>query len=317
MKTILEVENLKVYFRTVDGDCKSVDGVSFKVYEKEILGIAGESGCGKSTLVEAILRLIKPPGYIKSGKVFFGDSDILRLKEGELRKIRWKELSYIPQGCMNALNPVLRVEEQIVDGIRAHTSVPRGQAKKMALSALSAVGMPSEVAEMYPHELSGGMRQRVAIAMSTSLKPNLVLADEPVTALDVIMMRLNLQTLAELRKKFGMAIILVAHDMACHAEICDRICIMYAGKLVEIDAVDRLFTESLHPYTRGLLEAVPSLEKRSAKSIPGLAPSPMNWPQGCRFHPRCSFQKEICKKKEPILQKVGSERYVACHLYGD
>lgn len=316
MQAILEVEDLRVYFTTIEGDCKSVDGVSFRVYNKEILGIAGESGCGKSTLIEGILRLVKSPGYIKSGKVLFADSDLLRLKERNLRKIRWKELSYIPQGCMNALNPVLRIEEQIVDGIVTHTDLSGEKAREMASSALNAVGMPSEVAGMYPHELSGGMRQRVAIAMSTCLRPSLVLADEPVTALDVIMQRLNLQTIAELKQRFGMTVVLVAHDMACHAEICDRICIMYAGRLMEIGIVDQLFQKPLHPYTKGLLEAVPSLERRRVKSIAGLAPSPLNWPRGCRFHPRCPFQKEICKKKEPVLQEVDSEYYVACHLYG-
>ncbi|MGQ9631807.1 MAG: ABC transporter ATP-binding protein [bacterium] len=317
MQPILEVEDLRVYFRTIHGDARSVDGISFKLYEKEILGIAGESGCGKSTAVEAILRLIKPPGYIKSGRVLFKGVDLLSLKERELRKIRWKELSYIPQGSMNALNPVLKIREQIVDGLRTHTDLTRQQAGEMVRSALGAVGMPSEVADMYPHELSGGMRQRVCIGMSTSLKPSVVLADEPITALDVIMQRLNLQTIAELRDKFGITILLVAHDMACHAEICDRICVMYAGKMVEVGPVDKVFADPLHPYTRGLLEAVPSLEGRSTKSIPGLAPSPLNWPEGCRFHPRCSHRMDICSKKEPVLREVESGRHVACHLYYD
>lgn len=310
---ILEVEDLRVYFDTIYGDAKSVDGVSFKVYEEEILGIAGESGCGKSTLVEAILRLIKPPGYINSGKVLFKGVDLLGLKEKELRKIRWKELSYIPQGSMNALNPVLKIEEQIVDGIRTHSAASREQAKKMAAAALNAVGMPVEVAEMYPHELSGGMRQRASIGMSTSLKPTMILADEPITALDVIMQRLNLQTIADLRKNFGITILMVAHDMACHAEIVDRICVMYAGKLIEIGPVDDIFKEPLHPYTQALLEAVPSLEDRHAKSIPGLAPSPLNQPSGCRFHPRCPYRMDICSEEVPVLQQVKSGRHVACH----
>jgi len=315
MQPILEVEDLRVYFKTIDGDAKSVDGVSFKVYEKEILGIAGESGCGKSTVVEAILRLIKPPGYIKSGRILFKGLDLLSLKEGELRKIRWKDISYVPQGSMNALNPVLKIEEQITDGIRTHTDVTREQARVMASSALSAVGMPREVAAMYPHELSGGMRQRVSIGMSTTLKPSLILADEPTTALDVVMQRLNLQTIAELRDRFGMTIVLVAHDLACHAEICDRICVMYAGEIVEIGPVDGIFREPLHPYTQGLLQAVPSLEDRNIKSIPGLAPSPMSWPSGCRFHPRCPHRMDVCSERDPALREVRPGRYVACHLY--
>lgn len=317
MQPILEVEDLRVYFRTIFGDARCVDGVSFTVYEKEILGIAGESGCGKSTVVEAVLRLIKPPGYIEGGRVLFKGMDLLNLKEKELQKIRWKELSYVPQGSMNALNPVLKIEEQLIDGIRTHTKATREQAKKMAASALSAVGMPPEVADTYPHELSGGMRQRVSIGMSTSLRPDLILADEPITALDVIMQRLNLQTIAHLRDEFGITIVLVAHDMACHAEICDRICVMYAGKLLEIGLVDQIFGDPLHPYTQGLLEAVPSLEDKTTKSIPGLAPSPLNWPSGCRFHPRCFRRMEICDKKEPDLREIRPGRYVACFLYED
>jgi peptide/nickel transport system ATP-binding protein len=315
MKPILEVRDLRVYFNTIFGDAKSVDGVSFDVYEKEILGIAGESGCGKSTFVEAALRLIKPPGYIESGKVLFKGVDLLTMKERELRRIRWKELSYIPQGSMNSLNPVLKIEEQIIDGITTHSDATQKEAREMAFAGLSAVGMPVEVAQMYSHELSGGMRQRVCIGMSTSLKPDLILADEPITGLDVIMQRLNLQTLAELRDKHGITIVLVAHDMACHAEICDRIWIMYAGKMVELGTTDQIFTDPLHPYTKGLLEAVPSLEDRNTKSIAGLAPTPLNWPSGCRFHPRCPRVMEICRREEPVLQEKESGRQVRCHLY--
>jgi peptide/nickel transport system ATP-binding protein len=316
MTPILEIRDLRVYFRTIYGDAKSVDGVSFDVYEREILGIAGESGCGKSTLVEAALRLIKPPGYIPSGRILFHGRDLLKMKAKELRRIRWKELAFIPQGSMNALNPVLRVEEQMTDGIRSHSDATAEEARKAATQALQAAGMPAEVGRMYAHELSGGMSQRVTISMSTSMRPSLVLADEPVTALDVIMQRLNLQTIAEMRDTHGITVLMVAHDMACHAEICDRICVMYGGRLSEIGRAKEMFADPLHPYTQGLLEAVPSLKRPVSKSIEGIAPSPLNWPTGCRFHPRCPRRTEVCVEEIPEMQEVRPGRFVACHLFG-
>lgn len=316
MNPILEVQDLRVYFRTIWGDAKSLDGASLKVYEGEVLGIAGESGCGKSTLVEGILKLVKPPGYIHSGKVIYKDINLLDLDEDEFRKLRWKEISYIPQGSMNSLNPVVKIEEQMVDGILSHAEMSYQEAKEIAIEALNSVGLPPDVAQMYPHELSGGMRQRVCIAMSITLKPKIVLADEPVTALDVVMQKLNLQTIGELKEKFGITVMMVAHDMAWHAEVADRICIMYAGKIVEIGSTIDIFTNPLHPYAKGLLDAIPSLERRFAKSIPGIAPSPLNWPSGCRFHPRCSKRMKVCEEIDPALVEIEKDRFVACHLYG-
>ena len=313
MDRILKVEDLRVYYKTVYGDYKVVDGVSFDVYSNEIFGIAGESGCGKSTLVEAILRLIKPPGYIKSGRVFFKGYDLLNMPNSELRRIRWKEISYVPQGAMNSLNPVLRIEDQMVDAILAKEEMPREEARKMVLKALNEVSLPAEVAKMYPHELSGGMKQRVIIAMATLLKPTLLVADEPVTALDVIVQRSIIELLRELKKRYNLSIIFVAHDLAAHAELVDRLMVMYAGKIMEIGSVYDVFLDPLHPYTRLLVAAVPSLKKKSVKGIPGLAPSPLNWPSGCRFHPRCPYAMPICSKEEPQLKKVGNGRYVACH----
>ncbi len=315
MTPILEVRDLRVYFKTIYGDAKSVDGVSFDVYEREIFGIAGESGCGKSTLVEAALRLIKPPGYVPTGEIRFRGRDLLSMKPRELQKLRWKEVAYIPQGSMNALNPVLKVSEQLTDGILAHSDASKKEARSAALAGLHSVGMPPEVAEMYPHELSGGMSQRVAISMSTSMKPSLILADEPITALDVIMQRLNLQTIADLRDEHGITIMMVAHDMACHAEICDRICVMYGGRMMEIAETTLLFSDPLHPYTHGLLKAVPSIKRRESESIEGIAPSPLNWPSGCRFHPRCPRRMEVCVDTVPPMREVRPGRFVACHLF--
>ena len=312
---ILEVRGLKVWFETVFGAAKSVDGVDFDVYEGEILGIAGESGCGKSTFVEAALRLVHPPGKVVAGTIRYRGRNVLNLSSRELRQIRWKELSYIPQGSMNALNPVLKIEEQMTDAIMSHSTTPLREARRMAADSLTAVGMPAEVAQMYPHELSGGMRQRVSIAMSTALRPDLLLADEPTTGLDVVMVRLNLQTLAALRDKFAITVVFVSHDLACHAEICDRVIVMYAGRVMEVSPVERLFAEPLHPYTRGLINAVPSLEQREATSIDGIAPTPLNWPAGCRFHPRCPDCTEICRTQEPDVVELEDGRQVRCHLY--
>lgn len=312
---LLKVEDLRVSFKTVDGDARSVDGVSFSAGEAEILGIAGESGCGKSTVVEGVLRLVQPPGYIESGKVYFRGRDVLEMSPDEFRRIRWKDLAYVPQGSMNALNPVLKIREQIRDAIVTHSDATAADADELSLDALEAVGMPREVGEMYPHELSGGMRQRVCIGMSTVLRPRLILADEPTTALDVVMARLNLQTIAGLRDQFGITIVMVAHDIAVHAEVCDRICVMYAGKIVEEGPVREIFASPLHPYSKGLLDAVPALDGRETTSIPGLAPSPLHWPAGCRFHPRCEKRLARCSEEEPELTELEPGRRVACFLY--
>jgi len=317
MKEILTVSNLKVYFKSIYGDYKVLDGVSFSVFKNEIFGIAGESGCGKSTLAEGILRLIRPPGYIKEGKIVFEGVDLLKLNEAELRKIRFKKLSYIPQGSMNSLNPVLKIKEQVMDAIIDHTDIPKKDAEELAIAVLQNAGLPPKVADMYPHELSGGMKQRVVISIATALKPSLVIADEPVTALDVVTQRAILESIAEMREKFRTSIILIAHDMSVHAEIVDRLAIMYAGKIVEIGSIYDIFEQPLHPYTRLLIDSIPSLGKKAIKGIPGLAPSPLNWPPGCRFHERCPFSTDICKKREPALCNMGNEHYVACHLYGE
>jgi peptide/nickel transport system ATP-binding protein len=317
MEPILEVDDLKVYYKSIWGDYKSVDGVSFECYKNEVFSIAGESGCGKSTLVEGILRLVKPPGYIPTGKVIFEGVNILAIPEEDVRKIRWAKLAYIPQGAMNSLNPVIKVEEQMVDAIIDHSDMSKDEARDLALSMLKEVGLPVEVAEMYPHQLSGGMKQRVIIATAIALKPSLVIADEPTTALDVVVQRGILQLLRMLKERYHMTVIMVSHDMAAHAQIADRIAIMYAGKVVEVGSIYQIFEDPLHPYTKGLISAIPAIKKKYIKGIPGLAPSPLNWPSGCRFHPRCQYAKNTCIKEEPTLKEIEHERLVACHLYGD
>lgn len=314
MEPILKAEDLKVYYKSVYGDVKSVDGVSFSVDAKEIFGIAGESGCGKSTLVEGVLRVIVPPGYIKSGKILYRDKDLLSLEEEELRRLRWSELSYIPQGSMNSLNPVLRVDEQMIDAITSHADISKDEAREMSMTRLKEVGLPEEVARMYPHELSGGMKQRVIIGTAILLRPSLVVADEPVTALDVVVQKSILQSIVSLRDSYGITVIFVAHDLAAHAQIVDRLAIMYAGKIAEIGSVYDTFRDPLHPYTKLLVAAIPSIEKEEVEGIPGLAPSPLNWPPGCRFHPRCPYAMPICSEEEPAFREVGRGRYAACHL---
>lgn len=322
---LLNIEDFRVYYTSVRGEYKVVDGVSFPVYKGEIVGLAGESGCGKSTLVEGLLRLVKPPGYIKSGSAVsedltqgFGQSDLVGLTESEFRKLRWARLSYIPQGSMNSLNPVMKVEDQIKDGIIAHegkNSEEQLQARVGEL--LSAVGLPQEVKGMYPHELSGGMKQRAIIATAVALRPQLIVADEPTTALDVTVQRIIIQTLARIQRELGAAIILVTHDMPVHAQLADRLVIMYAGKVVEIGTVDDLFHDSFHPYSRGLVATIPSIteERKRIEGIPGTAPSPLMYPSGCRFHPRCKHAMEICRVEEPEMRQMAEGRSVACHLY--
>ncbi|MCW4021464.1 MAG: ABC transporter ATP-binding protein [Candidatus Bathyarchaeota archaeon] len=315
MEPMLTVEDLRVYYKSIYGDVKSVDGVSFSVNPQEVFGIAGESGCGKSTLVEGVLRVIVPPGYIKSGKILFKNTDLLSLNDEELRRLRWGDLSYIPQGSMNSLNPVLRVEEQMIDAITSHTDTPKEEAREMSIARLKEVGLPVEVARMYPHELSGGMKQRVIIGTAILLKPSLVVADEPVTALDVVVQRGVLQSIANLRDNYGITVIFVAHDLAAHAEIVDRLVIMYAGEIAEIGSVYDVFEDPLHPYSKLLVAAIPSIEKDVVEGIPGLAPSPLNWPTGCRFHPRCPHVMPICSEEDPPLEEMKQGRHVACHLF--
>ncbi|MEM1581715.1 MAG: ABC transporter ATP-binding protein [Candidatus Bathyarchaeia archaeon] len=315
VEKILKIIDLRVYYKSIWGDYKSVDGVSFHVEEGDFFSIAGESGCGKSTLVDGILKLVKPPGYIPTGEVIFEGKNLLALQEEELRKIRGVKIAYIPQGAMNSLNPVIKIEEQMIDVILDHDDIDKKSAAKIATSSLKEVGLPTEVANMYPHQLSGGMKQRVIIAMAISLKPRLIIADEPTTALDVVAQRGILQLLRRLKDEYGITVVFISHDMACHAQVSDKIAIMYAGKIVETDFTLNLFEKPAHPYTKGLLSAIPSIGKTYVRGIAGMAPSPLNWPQGCRFHPRCPNAMDICMKVEPDMEEISQGKWVACHLY--
>jgi len=315
---LLSVHDLKVYYRIGNVNTKAVDGVTFGVNKNEILGIVGESGCGKSTLARAMLKLIEPPGYIAGGKVIYENMDLLSLDDESVRKIRWKHLAYIPQSSMYALNPVMRVQDQIADAIVEHEGEESKRSKeaieKRVQELLQIVGLPRRVAKMYPHELSGGMRQRVCIAMAIALSPTLLIADEPTTALDVVVQKGVLQVLANVRKMFGTSIVLISHNIAVQAEMAERLAVMYAGKIVEIGDIYTLFENPFHPYTKGLMESVPSIEHKKISGIPGLPPDLRNPPPGCRFAPRCSLAMEKCKVEEPKLVEIKPGHFVACHL---
>jgi|HigsolmetaAR202D_1030399.scaffolds.fasta_scaffold00012_32 peptide/nickel transport system ATP-binding protein len=326
--TLIDVRDMRIYYATTAGEAKVVDGVDLRIYRDEIFGVAGESGCGKSTFVEGLLRLIKLPGYIKSGTAqFFPKNvegkepdepiDLLKISQQDMRKLRWKHIAYVPQGAMNALNPVMRIGDQIVDAIHAHVNMSRKDAIELMLKQLNMVGLPPYVANQYPHELSGGMKQRVTIASSISLSPDVLMADEPTTALDVNIQRIILQELKEIRERLGLTIVYVSHDMAVHAELADRMGIMYAGSVVEVGTTIDIFKRPLHPYTQGLIKSIPKIggPRERLVGIPGLAPSPLAWPSGCKFHPRCSKAMDICRQVAPRLGVVEEGRQVACHLY--
>lgn len=318
MSLLLKIEGLTVAYESDSKRLLAVNNVDLEIFQGEIFGLAGESACGKTTLANSILRLIKPPGRIISGRVIFDGVDLLSLGEEDLRRIRWEKIAYIPQASMNALNPVMRIYDQIVDAVRAHRKdFPEEEIRRRAEELFVSVGLAPEVLKMYPHELSGGMRQRVIIAMSLFLNPKLLIADEPTTALDVVVQRGILQLLKDINKKFGTTILLITHDMAVHAQIVDRLAIMYAGKIVEVGPVKDIFEKPLHPYTQLLIASIPRAgEKRRLAGIPGLPPDLRNPPPGCMFHPRCPLRIQgKCERVEPALRQVSNERKVACHLY--
>jgi peptide/nickel transport system ATP-binding protein len=316
---ILEVEGLKTYFRTMRGYVRAVDGVSFRVEKGEAMGLAGESGCGKTTTALSVLKILPSNGVIVDGKIIFDKKDITKYSEDEMReKIRWKGISLIFQGAMNAMNPVQRVGDQIIEAIQLHESdVERKEADQRARRLLEIVGINPTRVDSYPHEFSGGMRQRAMIAMALASNPEIVIADEPGTALDVIVAAQVLKLLKELKEKLNLAMILITHDLSIIAEICEKTAIMYAGRIAEYGDVVAIFKDPLHPYTQGLIGAFPNIKDKQRirmKSIPGSPPDLLHPPTGCGFHPRCQYAMDICKKEEPKLIEVGKSHSVACHL---
>jgi peptide/nickel transport system ATP-binding protein len=313
--TVLDVRDLSVHYRVLSGDIVACNRISFRVYRGETLGLVGESGCGKTTAAMAILHLLQAPGEILGGQVLLNGSNILTLHDKAMRRVRWRELSLIPQGAMNSLNPVMRIRDQITDGIVAH----EGKTSRDALDErvgelLTLVGLPMRVTKMYPHELSGGMKQRVCIAMAIALNPSLVIADEPTSALDVVVQRVVAQTLLEVKARLGVSMILIGHDMGLQAQLVDRVAVMYAGHLVEIAPVDVTFKRAQHPYTQLLIDAIPTItEHKPLRATRGMAQDIRSLPPGCPFYPRCHESQAVCRAEPPTLQRLGPEHYVACH----
>jgi oligopeptide/dipeptide ABC transporter ATP-binding protein len=315
---VLEVKDLRVHYVTPEGDVIAVNGVSFSAFRGELIGLVGESGCGKTTAAMAILRLVQPPGRILGGQVILnGTTDLLSLNKQELRQVRWQEVALIPQGAMNSLNPVMRVKDQIADGIQTHIGKqPRKVLKERTMELFSLVGLPSRIYNMYPHELSGGMKQRVCIAMAISLNPSLVIADEPTSALDVVVQRIVAQTLLDIKERLGVSMIVIGHDIGLMAQLVDRMAVMYAGNMVEIAPVRQALKEPLHPYTQLLIESIPSVkERKPLKITEGLTHDLRNPPPGCIFQSRCPHVMEKCREQAPPLLGTQQGRQVACHLY--
>lgn len=315
--SFLEVKNLQTGFKTEDGHILAVDKVSFKLEAGKTLGIVGESGCGKSVTSLSIMRLIQNPGKIEGGEIFFEGKDLLKLSDEEIRQIRGNEIAMIFQEPMTSLNPVFTCGEQIEEVIRLHkTELSAAQAKARAIEMLSLVGIPSPEQRYgeYPHQLSGGMRQRVMIAMAMSCNPKLLIADEPTTALDVTIQAQIIDLMKKLQKEFQTGMILITHDLGVVAETCSDVLVMYAGKVVEYGTVEDIFYRPQHPYTRGLLDSIPDFESGQKsdrlKTIPGLVPSLYHLPKGCRFHDRCNKAQDDCKLKMPELSQ--SAHQVAC-----
>ena len=312
---VLRVEGLRAAFDHPQGWVRAVDDVSFALLAGERFGLAGESGSGKSTLALAILRMIKPPGRIEAGEVWLAGTRLADLGEEGIRRLRLADIALVPQGSMNSLNPVLRIQRQIADAFADHgLRLPRGEEQRRIATLLAAVGLPASVARMYPHELSGGMKQRACIAIATCLRPRVIIADEPTSALDVVVQRQVMATLARVQQELAAAVILVGHDMGLMAQFVDRLAVMYAGRLVEVAPIADIITRPRHPYTQALIASLPSLERRGALAgIPGLAPLLRDLPSGCAFHPRCTLATDRCRIEKPELRDIdGAE--VACHL---
>ncbi|MGB9627124.1 MAG: ABC transporter ATP-binding protein [Thermodesulfobacteriota bacterium] len=314
---LLEIKNLSTHFFTEDGVIRAVEDVSFEIHSGEILCLVGESGCGKTVTGLSILRLIpSPPGRIVSGEILFNEKDLLKLEEAEMEKVRGNEISMIFQEPMTSLNPVFTIGDQIMEALLLHQGLDKEKARERAIELLARVKIPSPESRIdaYPHQLSGGMRQRAMIAMALACQPKLLIADEPTTALDVTIQAQVLRLLKEIQGEMGMAMLLITHDLGVVSEIADWVAVMYAGRLVEYAPLTTIFHQMRHPYTKGLLESIPNLkEKRSRlNAILGQVPNPLDLPSGCKFHPRCYLATEACKKEEPPLLQINGDHFSRC-----
>jgi peptide/nickel transport system ATP-binding protein len=323
MGNILETNNLKAFYIThaygIQRTVKAVNGITITVRENEVYGLAGESGCGKSTLLKVLLNTITPPLTVVDGTVMynFGDTkeNMLTMPESRLRDMRWKEISYLPQGSMFVLNPVRLIRDTFRDFIGAHLNASKKEMDEMVKAYLHDLGLPDKVLSSYPHQLSGGMRQRVTIALATILSPRLILADEPTTALDVVVQRGVIQLLSDIRERIKNTLVVVTHDMGVHANFCDRIAILYAGQVVEESDTQTIFNDPKHPYTQHLIQSLPKIDDKSDRlSIPGKPPALDRLPEGCTFHPRCPYAMDVCRTEVPLLEQVNENHRAACFL---
>jgi len=319
MKELLKVKNLETDFSTHQGTAKAVNGISFTINKGETVGIVGESGCGKSVTALSIMRLIpNPPGKIVGGEIYFEGQDLLQLNEKEMRRIRGKKISMIFQEPMTSLDPVFTIGHEIMESIQLHQGLKKEEAREKAIEALKTVGMPDveKRIDSYPHELSGGMRQRAMIAMALSCNPALLIADEPTTALDVTIQAQILRLIHELKEEFDASVMLITHDLGVIAEMCDRVAVMYAGHIVETTDIETLFANPLHPYTKGLQKSIPRLDVETERldTIQGLVPNLLELPSGCPFHPRCDLRLTKCLQEMPELVEVENHHLVKCHL---
>ncbi len=318
MTKLLEIDNLTVRFAGADGVAYAVNGVSYSLKAGEAVGVVGESGCGKTVTALSILRLIQSPGKIVGGRILFEGTDLLKLSDEEMRKVRGEKIGMIFQEPMTALNPVFTIGDQIGEGIRLHRGVGKKEARDRSIEALTKVGVPDPTSRIdaYPHQLSGGLRQRAMIAMALALDPKVVVADEPTTALDVTIQAQILDLMNQMRKETGAGFVMITHDLGVVAQTCDQVVVMYAGRVVESGPVGELFDEPRHPYTRGLLASIPSRGKRGErlKEIPGSVPSIFAMPHGCPFHPRCPDVMERCEVEAPVSIEIGHGS-VECWLY--
>ena len=319
---VFRVEGLTVHYETTPGPTVAVNDVSFDLYRGEILGLVGESGCGKSTTAMAVLRLLQAPGRVVAGRAVLNGTDVLALSKTDHRAFCWRQMSLIPQGAMNALNPVMRIGNQLADAISAHTErgglLRRRTVRPRIDELLDMVGLPKQVCSLYPHELSGGMKQRVCIAMAVALNPPLVIADEPTSALDVVVQRLVAQNLLKIKNTLGNSVVLIGHDMGLMAQLADRVAVMYAGSIVEIAPVAAVFDRPLHPYTRQLIDSIPSVkERKPLRVLKGQPPDLRQLPPGCPFESRCPQAAPRCQSDRPVLIERRPNQWTACHFGGN
>ena len=317
MSDLLKVENLKMYYHTSSGEVKAINDISFNIKTSETLGIVGESGCGKTSLGTSLLGMPSIPGKYESGKIIIDGENIIDLKEEYIRKnIRWVKISMVFQGAMNSLTPVYTIGKQMLETLKRHIEMDKTEALKLIEEYLGYVGLHPSIANRYPHELSGGMKQRAVIAAALFLKPKLVILDEPTTALDVIVQAQIINLLKKLKKEFDLSFIFITHDLSLEAEIADRVCVMYGGKIMELADNKDIYQKPLHPYTKRLLAATPRLNKSVGKLdfIEGVPPDLLNLPAGCLFYERCKERIEKCKDEEPEIKEISKGHYCACHL---